>query len=40
MTQFRLVNDISGYDLIIAHDIVITQAALQELQQNTTSETR
>lgn len=30
-TQFSLTKNISGYDVLIAHDIVITEAALNEL---------
>lgn len=31
--EFSLVTNISGYDVICAHDIVVTEAALQELHQ-------
>lgn len=32
-TEFALATNISGYDVVIAHDIVITEAALKELIQ-------
>jgi large subunit ribosomal protein L4 len=31
--NFSLATNISGYDVLLAHDIVITEAALQELSQ-------
>lgn len=30
-TEFALATNISGYDVIVAHDIVLTEAALEEL---------
>lgn len=30
--EFRLARDSSGYDLMIAHDVVVTEAALRELE--------
>lgn len=32
-TQFSLVKNISGYDVLVAHDIVITEQALKELNE-------
>ena len=31
--EFRLVQNMSGYDLILAHDIVITESGIQELNE-------
>ncbi len=31
--QFSLASNINGYDVIVAHDIVMTEAALHELKQ-------
>lgn len=31
--DFKFVRSMSGYDVMVAHDIVITEAALQELQE-------
>ena len=32
-TEFALATNISGYDVIVAHDIVVTESALNELNQ-------
>lgn len=32
-TQFSLASNINGYDVIVAHDIVMTESALHELSQ-------
>lgn len=32
-TQFSLVQNISGYDVIVAHEIIITESALEELNE-------
>ena len=32
-TEFSLAKNISGYDVMVAHDIVMTESALQELNQ-------
>lgn len=31
--QFALASNISGYDVLVAHDLVVTEAALKELEQ-------
>jgi large subunit ribosomal protein L4 len=31
--EYRLVQNMSGYDIIVAHDIVMTESALKELQE-------
>lgn len=31
--EFSLASNVSGYDIMIAHDLVVTEAALQELHQ-------
>ncbi len=32
-TEFRLVQNISGYDVLVAHDIVITESAMNQLNE-------
>lgn len=32
-TDFSLASNVNGYDVIVAHDIVVTESALQELSQ-------
>lgn len=32
-TQFSLAKNISGYDVLIAHELIVTESALQELSQ-------
>lgn len=32
-TKFKLASNISGYDVLVAHDIVMTEAALNELKE-------
>jgi large subunit ribosomal protein L4 len=32
-TEFSLAKNISGYDLLVAHDLVVTESALNELSQ-------
>lgn len=32
-TEFALATNINGYDILVAHEIVMTEAALQEIQQ-------
>lgn len=33
LAEFKMVQNVSGYDVILAHDIVITESAMQELTQ-------
>ena len=32
-TEFRLVQNISGYDVLVAHDVVITESAMNQLNE-------
>ncbi len=32
-TQFRLAPNVSGYDVIVAKELVVTEEAFRELQQ-------